>query len=959
MAVVNISLITDYDAGVIEGTEAVNALSVLEVFELNAARIRKVVLDMIGRVPGRPRRARRGRGAALHPGRRPRRVGRGHPPVRDEPVGGRALPIGVCIRTIRAEPRWWLESAQAPRRGRLCRASGPGTTSWAAATRRSRSSSPGRSSRRPPARRRGSPSAPFVHQRHEPAPGRPRPDGLHAPDRQRRPAHPGHRHRRPPGRARGARHPVPARPPERVARLEEAVAVLRALWTGGPVTRPSPFYPLDDAYARPDPRSRRRASSSAARRRAGARLAGRIGDGWSTFDDNFEANLPAYLEALEASGRRRADQLVHRRLPGRRLARRRPARRHRLGPRPARDVGALEGGRRRRRDRHGEVDRGHRRARRRRRALVTRAAGRRGARPGCRAIRGTIDRADDRRRPDPSPNRPTPASAVAGRSRCRWAMCDRCNPLGLADPAASQVHGTVFLGDRRRDRGLLAHRGPALRSAASGRSRRRSRARGRRRAGRPERDPDRHEPRQPGGQLHLPDPRAAPRLESDATAYFLSPQIDPGATVTFTRETAVAGLGRRGRPHRRLHDPVTRRPDPAVSSAWAADLAFAIDIGGPGRRRPHGPLRAAGADPPQERQGRRDRGRHLSEELILAAIREHSPGDGMLAEESGGHAAASGAAATDKHGRVWVVDPLDGTVNYANGIPFFCVSIGLVVDGRPVVGVVHDPTRGETFAADGRRPGAARRHGEPRGPGHHRVREGQAVRLRRRRWRSAAGRCATRIRAVRKAVRVSRSMGAAALALAYVGERPVRRVRPVERPVDLGHRGGGAHRGAGRRDRHRHDRRPLVRPRPAEQPDRPVRGPAGAPRGAARPRPGLTGRRPPGRLAQAVLPAMRPARSRSRPSSSHSASQAARSAPAPAQLVERRLGQVGVEAQPGQRPVQLELLVAAPPGRRRARPLPGGRARPRRTPRPGCRRASRSGRGRRPPTSSPSPGRPG
>ena len=51
MAVVNISLITDFDAGVIEGTEAVNATSVLEVFELNAARIRTVVLEMIGRFP--------------------------------------------------------------------------------------------------------------------------------------------------------------------------------------------------------------------------------------------------------------------------------------------------------------------------------------------------------------------------------------------------------------------------------------------------------------------------------------------------------------------------------------------------------------------------------------------------------------------------------------------------------------------------------------------------------------------------------------------------------------------------------------------------------------------------------------------------------------------------------------------------------------------------------------------
>jgi 5'-methylthioadenosine phosphorylase len=51
MAVVNISLITDYDAGVHEGTEAVDAQSVLEVFQQNAARIQKVVLEMIRRFP--------------------------------------------------------------------------------------------------------------------------------------------------------------------------------------------------------------------------------------------------------------------------------------------------------------------------------------------------------------------------------------------------------------------------------------------------------------------------------------------------------------------------------------------------------------------------------------------------------------------------------------------------------------------------------------------------------------------------------------------------------------------------------------------------------------------------------------------------------------------------------------------------------------------------------------------
>ena len=51
MAVVNISLITDYDAGVHEGTEAVDAMSVLEVFQQNAERIQAVVLDLIGRFP--------------------------------------------------------------------------------------------------------------------------------------------------------------------------------------------------------------------------------------------------------------------------------------------------------------------------------------------------------------------------------------------------------------------------------------------------------------------------------------------------------------------------------------------------------------------------------------------------------------------------------------------------------------------------------------------------------------------------------------------------------------------------------------------------------------------------------------------------------------------------------------------------------------------------------------------
>jgi alkanesulfonate monooxygenase SsuD/methylene tetrahydromethanopterin reductase-like flavin-dependent oxidoreductase (luciferase family) len=97
--------------------------------------------------------------------------------------------------------------------------------------------------------------------------------------------------------------------PERVTRLEEAVAVIRALWAGGPVTRPSPFYPLRDAVAFPVPEPPPKIIVGG-ETRSGAALAARIGDGWTAFDDNFEANLPVYLEALEDAGRSRDEQTV-------------------------------------------------------------------------------------------------------------------------------------------------------------------------------------------------------------------------------------------------------------------------------------------------------------------------------------------------------------------------------------------------------------------------------------------------------------------------------------------------------------------------------------------------------------------------------------------------------------------------------------------------------------------------
>ena len=159
---------------------------------------------------------------------------------------------------------------------------------------------------------------------------------------------------------------------------------------------------------------------------------------------------------------------------------------------------------------------------------------------------------------------------------------------------------------------------------------------------------------------------------------------------------------------------------------------------------------------------------HMSEELIIGAIRERHPGDAILAEESGEHRAVAGEAPTSGRGRLWIIDPLDGTVNYANGIPFFCVSIGLVVDGLPSVGVVHDPTRDETFAATADGPGLL---SATLGSPSHRISASDkdkvsdfVVSL------ALGGKSAVgRARAVRRAIRISRSMGSAALALAYVG----------------------------------------------------------------------------------------------------------------------------------------------------------------------------------------------
>jgi alkanesulfonate monooxygenase SsuD/methylene tetrahydromethanopterin reductase-like flavin-dependent oxidoreductase (luciferase family) len=98
-------------------------------------------------------------------------------------------------------------------------------------------------------------------------------------------------------------------PVERARHLEEAIAVLRALWSGGPVTRPSDLYPLRDAHAYPVPNPPPQILIGAGTP-AGARLAARIGDGWAAESDTFEDLMPRYLEALDAAGRDRAGQRI-------------------------------------------------------------------------------------------------------------------------------------------------------------------------------------------------------------------------------------------------------------------------------------------------------------------------------------------------------------------------------------------------------------------------------------------------------------------------------------------------------------------------------------------------------------------------------------------------------------------------------------------------------------------------
>jgi myo-inositol-1(or 4)-monophosphatase len=86
-----------------------------------------------------------------------------------------------------------------------------------------------------------------------------------------------------------------------------------------------------------------------------------------------------------------------------------------------------------------------------------------------------------------------------------------------------------------------------------------------------------------------------------------------------------------------------------------------------------------------------------SERLIIERIKTYHPRHAILAEESGASSPADQEPGSEWR---WIIDPLDGTTNYAHGYPCFCVSMGLEYNRRMEVGVVYDPMRDELFTAE-------------------------------------------------------------------------------------------------------------------------------------------------------------------------------------------------------------------------------------------------------------------
>jgi len=86
-----------------------------------------------------------------------------------------------------------------------------------------------------------------------------------------------------------------------------------------------------------------------------------------------------------------------------------------------------------------------------------------------------------------------------------------------------------------------------------------------------------------------------------------------------------------------------------------------------------------------------------SEQFIVGELRQRFPSHQIVGEEGGAYRTEEARAPSRNY--LWHIDPLDGTVNFSHGFPMFCVSMGLLIDGVPSLGVVYNPATDEMFAA--------------------------------------------------------------------------------------------------------------------------------------------------------------------------------------------------------------------------------------------------------------------
>jgi myo-inositol-1(or 4)-monophosphatase len=109
-------------------------------------------------------------------------------------------------------------------------------------------------------------------------------------------------------------------------------------------------------------------------------------------------------------------------------------------------------------------------------------------------------------------------------------------------------------------------------------------------------------------------------------------------------------------------------------------------------------LDAFGRPSAERRKGRHDVVTtldHASERLIMGRLADAFPADRRLGEETGRSKRPRGGDS----GRTWIIDPLDGTINYAAGLPIWCVSVALAIGPTVVLGVIRDPVNDATVAA--------------------------------------------------------------------------------------------------------------------------------------------------------------------------------------------------------------------------------------------------------------------